>query len=69
VQDVVVEAVDVQKASLPAKEAGMKGNSPNGKAHAGNSKVGTVIGIIASGLSGLQQNGANGHMGSVHQNG
>lgn len=68
VQDVVVEAVDVQKTSLPAKDAVIKGNMSPVKPHNGNSKVGTVIGIIANGFSGLQHNGTNGHITNGHQN-
>lgn len=63
-QDIVIEG-DGQPGSVLQKEdangkqgQGMKGHGSHSPP---NGKVGTVIGIIANGFSGMQHNGANGH--------
>lgn len=69
-QDIVIEGSGQQSSLLTGDADGKGGHGVKGHASSCSpNKVGTVIGIIANGITGLQHNGANAHSGNGSQNG
>ncbi len=61
---------DAQPGSMLAEDVkGGQGMKGHGSHSPPNGKVGTVIGIIANGFTGLQHSGANGHAANSMHNG